>query len=76
VLDVRGELHLRMVVQMTSARLYLTSKRGELVVPEAGVTLLGVVIDHARSLPSPAMDVGNPGARELAIVGAADDDDD
>lgn len=61
VVAVHGELHIKMVMQTASARLYLTSTRGELTLPEEGVELLGVVSEITRRVAPMGADMSNPG---------------
>lgn len=62
---VHGELHVKKVMDRTGAGLYLTSKRGDLTLPDEGAELLGVSIDHTRRLPPPTVSLGNPGPTNL-----------
>jgi transcriptional regulator with XRE-family HTH domain len=82
VVNVHGELHVKMVMDRTGSGLYLTSKRGELTLPEEGAELIGVIIDITRSVPPLATGMGNPGKPRLVPMpepwsaeSGSDDDD-
>ena len=58
VVNAHGELHVKVVMDRTGSGLYLTSKRGDLSLPEEGAELIGVVIDVTRPVPKLAMGLG------------------
>jgi transcriptional regulator with XRE-family HTH domain len=58
--DVHGELHLKRVIQRSPGTLFLTSRRGDLRLPEEGVEVLGVVEKIARIRPSNWADLVDP----------------
>lgn len=64
VVAVHGELHLKQVWQRTDSTLYLSSKRGELVLPDEGAELLGVIVRITQDKPRREADLSNPGHRE------------
>ena len=59
---VHGELHLKQVVQRTNTTLYLNSRRGELMLPEEGAELLGVIVRITNDKPSPSVSMNSPKA--------------
>lgn len=60
VVIVHNEWHLKQVIQRTDTTTYLSSKRGELVLPEEGAELVGVVVRITQDKPSSASRMNSP----------------
>lgn len=77
-LVVHGELHIKKVMDRTGTGLYLTSKRGDLTLPDEGAELIGVSIEQTRPLPSPTVSMNRPKPETMpppfGIRTGADDD--
>lgn len=63
VVAVHGEIHLKQVIDRSATGLALTSKRGDLMLPEEGAELLGVVVKIGKEKPPQSMNLSKSSGR-------------